>query len=234
MTYRSLTTLALLGAFAAAGCAQTFEADVARFHELPAGEAQTVKVVPADPDKTGSLEFRQYANLIRAELAENGYRAVDEDPDLIATLGWRLSEPRERIRSRGGGYGFGHGLGHGFGHGFGHHGLGLHGFGHHGFGHFGIPHYGFGRYGFGHGIGHGLGSVRSETVRDLTLRLEMQRPAGETVFEGRAATTLSGEADLPAVMPHMAQALFTNFPGESGRTQNVKFKLAQDRRASRN
>jgi len=206
----------LLGA-----CARSFEADVARFHQLPVDRAETVKLVPADADYHGSLEFEQYASLVRAELSGYGFRPVANDPDLIAELGWSLSEPRERVGSYGhGGHGLGHG-GHGFGgHGFGGH--GGHGFGGHGFGHGG---HGFGGHGFGHG---GYGGVFSTTIQDLTVSLTMQRPAGEVVFEGRANTTVEGGADLPAVMPYMTQALFTDFPGISGRTRTVELKLADE------
>lgn len=218
MKPRITATILLIAALGAAGCARTFEADVSRFHQLPTGSAETVKIVPADPDKVGSLEFEEYASLVRGELQAQGFRSDADNPDMIAQLGWRLSEPREKIISRGyggyGGHGFGHGR-HGFGHG-GHDGHGFHGFrGFHGFGHSG--------YG-SHGGGSKLDSV---TVRDVRLELTIQGLDGEQVFEGRANSTIS-DSDLPAVMPYMVQAMFTNFPGESGRTQTVELKLPRE------
>jgi len=222
MIYRCRSLPGALACVLIAACAPTFEADVARFHRLPADGAETVKIVPADPDHSGSLEFEQYASLVRAELAAYGFRPVASDPDLFAELDWTLSEPRERIGSYSyGGYGHGGHGGHGFGHGG--HGFGGHGFGHgfagHGFVHGG---HGFGGHGFGHG---GRGGVYSVTVRDLTMSLTMVRPEGESVFEGRAKSTIEGRADLPAVMPYLTQALFSGFPGISGRTETVELEL---------
>lgn len=212
-------TLTILSGLLLSACARSFEADVARFHQLPVDGGETVKLVPADPDYHGSLEFEQYASLVRTELSGYGFQPVANDPDLIAELGWSLSEPRERVGSYGGhgGHGIGYG-GHG-GHGFGH--------GGHGFGHGGR---GFGGHGFGHGGGYGggYGGVFSTTIQDLTVSLTMQRPEGEVVFEGRAKTTIEGGADLPAVMPYMTQALFTDFPGISGRTRTVELKLPDE------
>ena len=220
MNQRIRISLGMTAGVLLAGCAQSFEADVARFHQLPVEQAETVKLVPADPDYRGSLEFEQYASLVRAEMAGYGFQPVSNDPDLIAELGWTLSEPRERVGSYGhGGHGFGGHGGHGFGgHGFGH---GGHGFGH-GFGGHGVGH---GGHGFGHGGFGGYGGVYSRSIQDLTVSLKMLRPEGETVFEGRARTTLDASADLPAVMPYMTEALFTGFPGISGRTQTVELKL---------
>ncbi len=209
MNVRSIVVLAvaLLGL---AGCARTFEADVSRFHRLTAPDSETIRIVPADPAKVGSLEFEQYAGLVRAQLIDAGYRPVAEDPDILAKLDWSVSEGREKIRSYPGYYDYYPYFG------FDHYG----GFGHYGYGGF-YPYYGYAGYG-----GYG-GGVYSTTVRSVTLTLRLMRPTGEILFEGRAVSEI-GKPDLPAVMPYLVQALFTDFPGESGRTQTVELKLPDD------
>lgn len=217
MTIRIVPIFLIAAALLLVGCAQKFQADVARFHQLPQDSAQTFQIVAIDPDKTGSLEFEQYAGLLRAQLIDQGYRPVANNPDILVEFDWILSEGREKIFSRPGYYsshGFGHG---GFGHGrFGHGRFG-HGFGHGGFGH------GFGHGGHGGGYG-GHGGSYSMTVHSLRTTVSMLRPDGNVIFEGRADSVI-GSPQLPEVMPYMVQALFTEFPGESGRTQVVELKL---------
>lgn len=200
--------LFFFAALLAAGCTQTFEADVARFHSLDGGDAGTIRIAAKDPARQNSLEFRQYAGYVRAELQGEGFRAVSGDPDLRVLMDWTVSEGRERIYSRPGYYGV-HPFHYraGFFHGF-------HGFGFH--------------HRSSYGGYYGGSRVYSQTVRTVTLEIEMVRLGGESVFEGRAATTLSGAPDLPAVMPYLAQALFADFPGESGRARRVELELPDD------
>jgi len=220
MSIRIAPLFLFAAALLLAACAETFQADVARFHQLPQDSTQTFKIVAIDPDKSGSLEFEQYAGLLRAQLIDQGYRPVADDPDVLVEFDWILSEGREKVFSRPGYYGH-HGFAHGgfgrFGHGFGH-------FGHGGFGH-GFGHGGFGYGGFGGGYGYG-GSY-SMTVHSLRATVSMLRPDGEVIFEGRADSVIGGP-QLPEVMPYMVQALFTDFPGESGRTQLVELELPDD------
>lgn len=220
MTIRIAPLFLFATALLLAGCAEKFQADVARFHQLPQDSAQTFKIVAIDPEKSGSLEFEQYAGLLRAQLIDQGYRPVAGDPDVLVEFDWILSEGREKVFSRPGYYGH-----HGFGHGG--------GFGHGRFGH-GFGHGGFGHGGFGHGFGHGgyggyggYGGSYSMTVHSLRTTVSMLRPDGEAIFEGRADSVI-GSPQLPEVMPYMVQALFTDFPGESGRTQVVELELPDE------
>jgi len=218
---------ALLAALAAAGCAGSFEADVARFHDLPAAAGERVTVVPAEPDKAGSPEFETYARLVRAQLEAQGYRPVSENPDIRAELGWHLSAPREKVETR---YRGGHA-------GFGRHGVHRYSFGRHGFGgqghggHGGHVLHGFpGFHGAGHGPHGGRRDVVSTTLRDLRLELTMRKSGGDTLFEGRADTTIPN-TDVTTVMPFLVQALFTDFPGESGTIRTVE--LERERKPQR-
>lgn len=217
MSTPKLTLVVALAALALAGCAKRFEADVARFHRIDPQMSGTVAIVPADEEKVGSLEFEQYAGLVRAALVDAGYRPVTSgNADFVVELDWAVSEGREQIRSYPGygGFGYGHGL-----HGFGHRGFG-HGFGHGRFGH------GFGHGGYGFGGGYG-GGVYSSTVHSIRMTVTMMRPGGEVVFEGRTESTI-GRPDVPGVMPLMVQAMFADFPGESGRTAEVELELPKD------
>ena len=60
--------------FAVAACASPFNAKVSRFQsQLPPPAGQTFAVVPDDPAMAGGIEFSQYARLVEAKLAQQGY-----------------------------------------------------------------------------------------------------------------------------------------------------------------
>ncbi|GER05906.1 hypothetical protein GCM10007972_06670 [Iodidimonas muriae] len=214
MPYRLITAILLLSAFVLAGCARTFEADVARFHRLSAPQQQTVKIVAIDPDKQGSLEFEQYAGLVRAQLIDAGYRPTEGDADITVEFDWLVSEGREKVFSRPNYYGGYPYYGHGFFHPYG----------------FRSSYYG-GYYGGYGGYGYGGNQVYSVTVHSVRMTVAMVRSNDEVVFEGRADTTISNN-DVPSVMPFLVQAMFTGFPGQSGQTQTVELKLPKGSKSS--
>lgn len=212
-----------------AGCTTPFRADVARFQQLPPPQGQSFTVVPADPALVGSIEFNQYATLVAQQLQGQGYTpAIDPDAaDLVVSFDYAVDGGRERIRTTGFNNGFGAGFG-GFGFG------GFNRFG--GFGRFGGFNRfgGFGRFGFGFNdpfiFGGGFGGVpdvRSYTVYTSELDLRIDRVAdNQRLFEGRAQAQ-SRSNNLPYVVPNLVQAMFTEFPGNSGET--VRISIAPEK-----
>ena len=203
--------LALAALSLLAACATPFRADVHRFQALPAPEAQSFYIQPHDVKKAG-LEFSTYANQVRDRLYAAGYRpaASAGAATLIVDFDYGVSNGREKIATRPGIGGPGFGWGYGFG----------------SWG----PRYG--RYGRGY---YGLGvwdpfygpwgwdqpEVYSYTVYRSFVAMKINRTSnGESVFEGRADATTQSD-DLPALVPNLVQALFTNFPGRSGETVHV-------------
>src|SRR5690554_572314 len=57
-----------VGILLIASCQSDLRSNVVAFHEEPLPMGETIKVLPLDPEKSDSLEFRSYANLIREEL----------------------------------------------------------------------------------------------------------------------------------------------------------------------
>lgn len=84
---------------------------------------------------------------------------------------------------------------------------------------------GTGGYGSGVGIGigtsFGLGGGRGQ-VFVTRLSVQLRERGGSTVWEGRAETETAGSADPALVAGRLADALFRDFPGESGRTITVR------------
>lgn len=187
-----------------AGCATPFKADVARFQQMPAPQGQTFAVVADDPALSGGLEFQQYADLVANELVQDGYvRASDPaSANLIVRVDYDVDNGREKVRSTGFGYDP-----------------------------FWGPPWGYGPYwrrrAFMYGyydpflFGPGFGDVDSYTVYTSTLTLRIDRAGdGKRVFEGTAkAQSLSNK--LTYLVPNLVEAMFTNFPGNSGETVRV-------------
>lgn len=205
---KSMAPVALL---ALGACAQTFDAKVARFAALPPpAQAETFVIQPADQKLQGGLEFQTYARLVAQQLEQFGYRqaASPEAANLLVTLEYSVDNGRERITST-----------PGFGAGFGPWG----GWG--GWGRWGWydPWWGAGwGPGFGGGWGGWGNEIRSYTVYNSQLRMEINRiQDGQRVFEGTARAA-SRSDDLPYLVPNLVKAMFTNFPGNSGETVTIR------------
>jgi len=201
--------LMLAGAIAVglAACAPSFKADVSRFQaQLPAPQGQTFAVVAEDPALQGGLEFSQYADYVAAEMAAQGYTraASPEMADLLVSLDYGVDNGRERIRTNGAGFGAGPFIG---------------------------PWGGFGGFGFRRGWAYGFydpwlaaPQVRSYTVYTSEVEVKIDSAAtGERLFEGEAqAVSRSGR--LQQLVPNLVDALFTDFPGNSGEVLRITIK----------
>ncbi|WP_432201205.1 DUF4136 domain-containing protein [Erythrobacter sp. W53] len=209
-----------------AACATPFKADVSRFQsELPAPTGESFAVVADDPKLAGGLEFSQYADLVEAQMERLGYTqaASPEDATLLVRFDYGVDKGRERVRTTGGyGAGFGDPF---FSPWYGFHRRGFYrsrlGFGR-----------GFHRHGFGRGFGRAWGygfydpwfggpEVRSYTVFTSGIDMKIDRTAsGERLFEGKAEA-LSRSNRLQHLVPNLVEAMFTDFPGNSGETLRI-------------
>ncbi|WP_375404268.1 DUF4136 domain-containing protein [uncultured Sphingomonas sp.] len=200
--------LAALGASVGlAGCATTsrqLPAEAIRYHLGQPIARGSVAVEPLQTT-TGippSLEYRGYAAAVETELLRNGYtRAVSgATPEYVATVAFRRATeqgpPRRSPFSIGiGGGGFSGG-----------------------------------RRGGGVGLGGGIGfPLGGGPARDLVvseLAVTIKRRADQSpIWEGsaRAAADARDPASgADALAGRLAAALFTAFPGESGRTIEVR------------
>lgn len=222
--HRRALTLAAAGLTLALGaCATPFKADVQRFQSaLPVPQGQTFVIQAEDPAMAGGIEFGQYASLVTGELARYGYRpaAPDAKPDMIVRFDYGVDKGRERIRREPGFYDpfydpfyrgyYGYGLG------------------------YSRPVIVRGRHGYRYvhgfydpflwGGGWGRDQITSYTVYTSGIALKIDRAAdGQRLFEGRAEA-MSQTNDLGTLVPNLVQAMFTNFPGNSG--EKVRITVA--------
>lgn len=209
ISMKSLTRLALPVALAigATACSTPFKADVSRFAvPLPAPAGQTFAVVAEDPKLVGGLEFGTYADVVAAELTQLGYvrAASPETADMLVRFDYRVDGGRERVRTD-------PGVSAGFAGGpWG-------------------PWGGWGGWGGAWGLGFndpflGGPNVRSFTIFTSGVEVKIDRRAdGQRLFEGRAEA-VSRSNRLPRLVPNLVDALFTDFPGNSGETVRITIR----------
>jgi hypothetical protein len=197
---RTVISIGLLAATLSA-CAtgpSRFPVQATRFHYDPMAARGTVRV-EAPPNEDG-VAFRSYAAAVERELARLGYTPAPAGatPQFTATVAYTRSlqplGPRRSPVTIGlGGGGFSGGRGGG--------GVGI-----------------------GGGIGFPLGSSRGRDgiATNLSVRI---RQGSDAKWEGEARSLTDAgapDADPDSVAARLAAALFADFPGESGRTIEVK------------
>lgn len=201
---------------AVAACASPFNANVKRFQsQLPAPSGQTFAVVADDPNLAGGLEFSQYARLVEAKLAAQGYTPVADPANatLVVRFDYGVDKGRERVRSTGFARDPFWGPWYGYG--------GYGGIGYRGFYRPGLWNYGFYDPWFDNGI-------ESYTIYTSGIELKIDRRAdGARLFEGNAEA-VSTSNHLQYLVPNLVEAMFTNFPGNSGET--VRISVAPEKK----
>ncbi len=223
-----LATLSAL-ALGLAACATPFQADVSRFEsQLPAPQGQTFYVLAEDPALAGGLEFSLYADQVEEEMAQLGYvqAATPEDATLLVRFDYGVDNGRERVRSTG--------------------------FARDPFyspwntysrrvvyrdrrGRARVAYVPTSRWGYGwHDPFFGRGNdVVSYTVFTSGIDMKIDNAAtGERLFEG-SAQAVSQSNRLQYLVPNLVEAMFTDFPGNSGET--VRISIApEDQPVERN
>lgn len=175
-------------------CAATIPpVEVTRFHVSEAIAPGATMTGPVTGQDGSSIEFRTYALAVSRELARLGF-AEGTKAAYTAEIGY-ARESRERLAPRSPvTIGIGGGT--------------------------------FGRHlGVGLGTSFGVGGDNSKQVVVSRLDVQLKRASdGAVVWEGRAQTEAPSNA--PAAQPglaadKLARALFSGFPGESGKTITV-------------
>ena len=198
---------------ALAACTTGFRADVSRFQsQLPAPQGQTFAVVAGELGIVGGLEFAQYAELVDAQMEKLGYReASPNNATLLVRFDYGVDNGRERTS------GFSHDP-------------------------FWSPWYGRGFYGprgyyrsrlWGYGWYDPFFDNDFDTVTVYTsgIDLKIDRAAdGARLFEGKAEA-VSTSKRLQYLVPNLVEAIFTDFPGNSGET--VRITVAPEKTTKR-
>lgn len=173
------------------------DVEVTRFHlNQPIARGQ-IAIEPFDPALSNSVEFRTYASAVARQLARNGWTVINSAgrSEQVAMIDVRQGSFEALRRRPPVTVGIGGGTG-----------------------------------GWSSGIGGGvsfpIGSGRGGEVVGTMMQVSIKRRSDGTVFwEGRAETAArAGDpgADPRIAVEKLADALFRDFPGESGRTISVE------------
>lgn len=210
-----------------AACATPFKADVSRFQtQLPAPAGESFFVVADDPALAGGLEFSQYADLVEAQMARLGYVQATsaENASLLVRFDYGVDKGRERVRTTGFHDPF-------YSPWYGYSRLGYGRLGYHRSAFYRSRLYGS-RWGFGfYDPWFGGPEVTSYTVYTSGIDMKIDRAAsGERLFEGKAQA-MSTSNRLQYLVPNLVDAMFTDFPGNSGET--VRISIAPEKKTVR-
>ncbi len=200
MAYRifAATTIAI-GLSACTTGPTSFPIEATRFHYDAMTSRGTIAVEPLPGGGPASLDYKEYAAAVQGELLRLGYAAPapGTTPEYRATVSFtRTTRPLPPRRSP---VTIGLGAG-GYSGGY------------------------SGGAGVGGGVSFPLGGrgARTGVVTELSVRI---RHGADAVWEGNAQSLTALDApgaDTTAVATRLARALFTGFPGDSGRTIEVK------------
>ena len=200
---RSIAALGL-AAIGLAACTTTGSlppTEVVRYHLGEPIARGTIAVQPLSGPAPASLEFQSYANAVQAALARVGYPAAapGTTPEFIATVDFRSTTRPGPVRRSP----FSIGLGGGSFSGGRHGGVGL-----------------------GGGVSFPIGRSRQSNLLLTELAVTIKRRADQSpVWEGQSravSDTRAPNATADGQATKLANALFTGFPGQSGRTIEVK------------
>ena len=230
--FRGVGTLlvsAMLLMSAACSSIQTLSTQVSNFNQWPgngAGASFSVQTVKqAASAHWGDLERQTYEKLIADALQKQGLQpvAAGQKPRFQAYL--RLDQKQEKVERSQPVYAPGWAYPYG---------MGYRPYGWpRGYWHGGVWHDPFLEDGvFGWSAPVYMGERRYEqTLSMVLLGLRISdntqkgdTPQGATVFEGSAQYT-GQEAALPALMPYLVQALFSDFPGRNGQVRQVSLPI---------
>ena len=196
-------TLAAGGALALAGCQTAYPTQVTRFHlaQPIAPGSFSIQAMPAmgpgSPVAPDSIELNSYSDIVAGELTRLGFTRADGPGSSELTV---FVERGTRPDPNAGGSAIS----------------------------FGIGGASFGRHSaVGGGVGTTVPLSRQEHfIVGTRMQVQIKRRSdGTAIWEGRAMTEAKGsapDASPQAAVAKLAHALFTGFPGESGRTISVK------------
>lgn len=187
--------IVILGILLVSGCASGIESNVTRFHQLPPANGDSIEVVALDPTQQQSIEFATYAQMIGKKLGDVGYSPPENNRSrYVAELGYSILPFGETIVEGRSPVSVGVGVGSGS------------------------------RRGTSMGVGISTGFGASNNERQYVSRLTLNiidLTTGNRLYEGHVESIIRDQ-NLSQTMPLLINALFQDFPGESGTSNVVK------------
>ena len=185
----------IIGSFIMVGCSSSVNSNVTRFHQLPTPAGETIEVIALDPTLQQSIEFGAYAQMIGKKLGDFGYTPpADNSSRFIAEISYNIGPLPGTIVEDRSPVSVGVGVGSGR------------------------------RRGTSVGVGVSSSFGSSDNKIQYVSRLSMNiidLSTGKRLYEGHVES-INKNQNLAQTMPFLINALFQDFPGESGTTNTVK------------
>ncbi|MDG1707167.1 MAG: DUF4136 domain-containing protein [Emcibacteraceae bacterium] len=180
-----------------ASCTNSIKSNVTRFHQLPPPSGQSIEVISINPALQQSIEFGTYADIIGEQLGKFGYTPpIGDKSHYVAEISYSIENARGVVVESSSPFSVGVGVGGGSRRGT--------------------------SVGMGISTSFGSGGRKEEYVNRLQMNI-INLATTERVFEGHAEN-ISNNPNLSQTMPFLINAMFENFPGESGATNTVTVK----------
>jgi Domain of unknown function (DUF4136) len=102
MSTRVSCLVALVAVAVSASACTRVHSNIETHHQFTSSDmTKTVAVIPASPEKANTLEFAEYAELIKEGLRTHGFRVVDptQSPELVAVFEYGIDNGRDVTHS---------------------------------------------------------------------------------------------------------------------------------------
>ncbi|MBC7519550.1 MAG: DUF4136 domain-containing protein [Sandarakinorhabdus sp.] len=197
----SFTALPIAAMLALSACSNTTYADVVRFHSNQPITRGTLAIVPAGASMADSLEFRTHAETVAVQMRRVGYSTglPLSQVQFVATIDVTQADSQGNVTRPGVTVGGGVGVPIG------------------------------GNASMGANVAVPVGSSRrNPALRSTTLSVQIRSAADRAnIWEGRAtkeANANDAGANAANAVPMLAEALFRDFPGNTGAATRVPLK----------
>lgn len=190
-------SILFVGLLLVTACSSNVKSNVTRFHQLSQPSGQTIEVIAMDPSLQQSIEFGSYAGMVGGQLGKAGFNPPSGNASqYVAEIAYSIESLEGLIASERSPVSVGMGVGSG------------------------------GRRGtsVGMGVSTSLGSSNREPNYLSKFHMNItDLSTGQRVYEGHVES-INRNASLAQTMPFLINALFEDFPGESGTTNTVTVK----------
>jgi len=190
-------SILIAGLVLVTACSSNVKSNVTRFHQLSQPNGQTIEVIAMDPSLQQSIEFGNYAGMVGGQLGKAGFNPPNGNASqYVAEIAYSIESLEGLVASERSPVSVGMGVGSGSRRGT----------------------------SVGMGVSTSLGSSNREPNYLSKFHMNItDLSTGQRVYEGHVES-INRNASLAQTMPFLINALFEDFPGESGTTNTVTVK----------
>jgi hypothetical protein len=190
-------TILVTALLSLSACASNVKSNVTRFHQLSEPNGQTIEVISMEPSLQQSIEFGSYASMVGGQLRKAGFNPPSGNASqFVAEIAYSIQSLDGLVAEERSPVSVGVGVGGGRRRGT----------------------------SFGMGVSTSFGSSNREANYLSKFHMNItDLLTGQRVYEGHVES-INRNPSLAQTMPFLINALFQDFPGESGSSNTVTVK----------